>query len=202
MTGATSREEVREVVQAVHPDAPVAKVSNTTGQLWALRRVKPGDLAVLPLKTTSQIALGTIADGYKFRSDEDGRKRHSVSIHWQRTDVPRTAVRQDLLYSLGAFMTVCRITRNDGAWRLWRIMEAGVDPGARVDAVEAMASEAGDATDSSDSTYDLDRIGRDQIQAFVAEQFAGHELARLVADVLSAEGFFTRVAPPGPDGGD
>ena len=41
----------------------------------------------------------------------------------------------------------------------------------------------------------------DQIQAFVAENFAGHELSRLVAEILEAEGFFTEESPPGPDGG-
>ncbi len=202
LTEATSRGAVRDIVQASVPeDAPVARVSNWTGQLWALRRVKQGDLAVLPLKTTSQIALGIVEDDYKFITDEDGRKRHSIFINWQRTDVPRTAVRQDLLHSLGAVQTVCQIKRNDGAWRLQRLMETGVDPGARVEAAGTPVEEDMDVLDTSESTLDLERIGRDQIQAFVAEKFAGHGLERLVAAVLSAEGFFTQEAPRGADGG-
>ena len=52
--------------------------------------------------------------------------------------MPRTAVKQDLLHSLGAQMTICAITRHDGAWRLQQLLETGRDPGAR----------AGDATGS------------------------------------------------------
>ena len=166
-----------------------------------MRRVSRGELIVLPLKTTSQIALGTVKEGYKFRNDDDARKRHVISVDWQRTDVPRTAVKQDLLHSLGATQTVCQITRNDGAWRLRRVMETGEDPGARVEAVEAVEAEDADATDTTGSTFDLERVGRDQIQAFVAEEFAGHDLERLVAAVLSAKGFFTQKAPRGADGG-
>ena len=87
-----------------------------------------------------------------------------------------------VLYSLGALMTVCEIKRNDGAWRLQRILETGSDPGARFEAVEAIKAGDADATDSSESTFDLERLGRDQIQAFVAENFASHGLSELVAE--------------------
>ena len=201
LTSVSTRDEMRETVRRSHADASDAQVSNVTGQLWAVRsRVRPGDIVVLPLKKTSQIALGVVTGGYRYRDDPAGW-RHAVAVDWKRTDVPRTAVRQDLLYSLGALMTVCEIKRNDGAWRLERILETGSDPGARVETVEAIKAGDADVTDSSESTFDLERLGRDQIQAFVAEKFAGHGLSDLVAEVLEAEGFSTQVAPPGPDGG-
>ena len=201
LTGVSTRDEMRETVRRSYSDASDGKVANVAGQLWALRsRVRPGDVVVLPLKETSQVALGVVTGGYRYRDDPAGW-HHAVAVDWKRTDVPRTAVRQDLLYSLGALMTVCEIKRNDGAWRLRRILETGSDPGARIEAVEAIKAGDADATDSSESTFDLERLGRDQIQAFVAEKFAGHGLSDLVAEVLEAEGFSTQVAPPGPDGG-
>ena len=197
-----SRDQVREIVRRALPAASDGRITNFTGQLWALRsRVRPGDLAVLPLKTTSQVAVGVVTEGYKYRDDEISSRRHVVGVDWKRSDVPRTAVRQDLLYSLGAFMTVCEIKRNDGAWRLQQLLKSGSDPGARVEAVEASEAGGTDTTDASESTFDLERLGRDQIQTRVAEQFAGHGLSALVAAVLQAEGFFTKVARPGPDGG-
>ena len=63
-----------------------------------------------------------------------------VTVHWKRVNVPRSAVQQDLLHSLGAFMTVCEITRNDGAWRLQQILESGNDPGPRAESVEGAAA--------------------------------------------------------------
>ena len=202
LTGVSTRDEMRETVRRSYSDASDGKVANVAGQIWALRsRVRPGDVVVMPLKKTSQIALGVVTGGYRYLDDPEAWWHHAVAVDWKRTDVPRTAVRQDLLYSLGALMTVCEIKRNDGAWRLRRILETGSDPGARVEAVEAIKAGDADATDSSESTFDLERLGRDQIQARVAEKFAGHGLSDLVAEVLEAEGFSTQVAPPGPDGG-
>ena len=152
---------------------------------------------------------------YRYQNDPDPKLRHAVSVDWKRTDLPRTAVRQDLLYSLGSARTVCSIQRNDGAWRLQQLLLTGSDPGARVgasgeatgssvyaaDIADVTADDDEDTTDSPESGFDLERLGMDQIQAFVAEEFAGHELSRLVAEVLKAEGFFTEESPPGPDGG-
>ncbi len=46
-----------------------------------------------------------------------------------KPDVPRDLFRQDLLYSFGAFMTVCEISRNDALRRVEAILKAGKDPG-------------------------------------------------------------------------
>lgn len=202
LTAATDRDHVKTIVRDAYPDAKEGTVTNFAGQLWALRsRVKPGDLVALPLKRTSQIALGLVTSEYKYLAEEQSVYRHRVSVEWKRTDVPRTAIRQDLLYSLGASMTVCQIQRNDASWRLQRVLETGTDPGARVEMVAAAEDDGAEVADSSGSVRDIERLGRDQIQARVAEQFAGHRLADLVAAVLRAEGFITRVAPPGRDGG-
>lgn len=73
-----------------------------------------GDLVVMPLKTTSQIAFGVVTEQCWYNADDDPSWRHVVSVEWKRTDVPRTAVKQDLLHSLGSALTICTITRNDG----------------------------------------------------------------------------------------
>ena len=202
LTAFTSRDDLEEIVRDSMPDATKGRVANYTGQLWMLRaRVRKGDLVVLPLKTASQIALGVVTKQYWYRDDPDPNKRHVVSVDWKRTGVPRTAVKQDLLYSLGSALTICSIKRNDGAWRLHHLLTEGHDPGARFQSDAGTDDTDGTLTDSPESGFDLERIGRDEIQAFVIEHFAGHELSRLVAGVLEAEGFVTQVAPPGPDGG-
>jgi restriction system protein len=53
----------------------------------------------------------------------------------------------------------------------------------------------------ADATVDLGEIGRDQIRRRLAERFKGHELARLIGELLKAEGFVCDISPPGPDGG-
>ena len=141
LTDVSTWDQLREIVRRSHPGDSESKIGNVAGQLWALRsRVRAGDHVALPLKTTSQIALGIVTAGYEYREVSDVGRRHMVTVHWKRVNVPRSAVQQDLLHSLGAFMTVCEITRNDGAWRLQQILESGNDPGPRAESVEAAAA--------------------------------------------------------------
>ena len=201
----SSRRDLKPIVRQALPNARDGTVSTYTGQLWALRkRVRVGDLVVLPLKTTSQIALGTVTREYWYDTNADSNWRHVVSVDWKRTDLPRTAVKQDLLYSLGSASSICTITRNDGAWRLHQLMLNGQDPGVRPEATATDGPSPAVNTDAGDSPeyqIDVERVGKDLIQNRIAEQFSGHELSRLVAEVLKAEGFTTDIAPPGPDGG-
>ena len=139
-----SRRDVEGVLRSHLPDATDGSISNHAGQLWRLRTgLRVGDLVVMPRKGTPQIAVGVVTREYWY-DDQDPHLdwRHVVSVDWQRTDVPRTALRQDLLNSLGAQMTFCAITRNDGAWRLRQLLKTGQDPGARVDNTPASAEDS------------------------------------------------------------
>ena len=205
LTQCTSREEVLSIVQSVYGTEKPGAIPNYTGQLWSLRgRIAPGDLIVLPLKTTSQLAFGRVTSGYEYlNSESDPTRRHVVRVTWLRTDVARTAVKQDLLFILGAFLTVFQPTSNDAAWRLEQVAETGSDPGARPDVTPpASAAEPvseGDAT--ADSLFDLEEYARARVQTLIQEIYSGHDLARLVEAVLAADGFRCERKPPGADGG-
>lgn len=211
LSGAATRDEVRGLVAEAFPDAGDARVGNFTAQLWALRsRIAVGDLVVLPLKTTSAVAIGRITGDYRYLDEPDPDRRHARPVKWLATDIARTAIRQDLLYSLGAFLTICEIKRNDGAWRLARIAEKGADPGARPSetrnepppsAGTAETSEDNAASDVGTDLIDLGQRATDRLQDRLIEAFAGHRMQDLVAAVLEAEGFRTTTAPAGPDGG-
>jgi restriction system protein len=129
-------------------------------------------------------------------------------IEWLRKDVPRDAFKQDLLYSFGAFMTVCEITRNDALNRVEQVIRSGIDPGDGASPVPAKPRIATSATDAdmaaqdiSDDLVDLEQIARDQIEKRLASVFTGHDLTRLVAAILEAQGKRVRVSPPGADAG-
>lgn len=208
LTAATTRDAVADIVAAAFPGAAARMLQNYTAQLYALRcRIAPGDLIVLPLKTTKQIAIGRAASGYTYREDEvDPDRRHVVRVDWQRTDLPRTAVKQDLLFTLGSAMSIFAPTKNKAVMRLDHLLREGGDPGAvapkgagpraQVDTAEAPAD-----ADTPELTADIEEVARIQIVARMREEFAGHGLAALVGAILEAEGFRCLVAPPGPDGG-
>ena len=187
LSSAKTRKGMRELVQATMPDASPAKVSNIYGQLFAFaQRIKDGDLIVLPLKTNPQIAIGRVTGPYEYRTDL-GEVHHTRKVKWLQTDIPRASLGQDLLYSLGALMTVCQIQRENAEARMLAILEGKPD--------------AGDGDDEITVPTDLEQLGRDQIRNHMERRFKGHDLARLVDAVLRAEGYVTHLSSPGPDGG-
>lgn len=46
---------------------------------------------------------------------------HCINVRWIQQDIPRSNFDQDILYSLGAFITVCRIKRNDAEKRIHKL---------------------------------------------------------------------------------
>lgn len=199
-------DDVLERVKKIRPDLPARAAGNYAGQLWAFAvAMRPGDLVVLPRKLTSQIAIGRVIGPYAFVSD-GGSTRHTRSIDWLRTDIPRTAFEQDLLFSFGAFLTVCNVTRNDAVRRVQAVLAGKSDPGfARTTALKPAkasrpAPEPAEPVDDN-AQPDLEQAAHDQIVAHIQSRFSGHALSRLVEAVLNAEGWVTQLSPPGPDGG-
>src|ERR1039458_3325780 len=161
--------------------------------------MKVGDTVVLPRKLTSQVALGTVTGPYK-HVKIGGEFRHIRPVKWVRPDVPRTAFRQDLLYSFGAFMTVCNISRNDAERRISEVLAGKVDPGPSLTADHG--SKKAEATEEVDEEKrDFAQAAHDQIVAHIQTRYSGHGLTKLVDAVLKADGWVTKVSPPGADGG-
>lgn len=207
LTPVENIEALVDVLRDIYGSEKPQAIANYAGQLWAIRsRIQPEDLVILPLKTTSQIAFGRVTSGYVYLDDPDPSRRHAINVNWLRTDVPRTAIKQDLLYTLGAFLTVFQPTRNDAALRLEQVLATGTDPGARVEFPLSQGSKTpsvdvpvGDAPEVD--TVDLEEFARTRIQTLIQQDFGGHDLARLVEAVLSVEGFVCERKPPGADGG-
>jgi len=205
-----SREALASLVMETLGDLNEGAVANYAGQLWALRsRIQADDLMVLPMKTTKQIALGRVTSGYEYRADEqDPNLRHVIKVNWQRTDVPRSAVKQDLLFTLGSALTVFAPSRNHAIPRLESILVDAKDPGQvpslggmSKPSASAAAADADSSVDEPELSPDIEDVAQVQISAKVAEEFAGHDLATLVTALLTIDGFACRQSPPGPDGG-
>jgi len=197
----SSVEQVIAAYMEFDPDHSLKRAGNWARQVWAFsHRMELGDIVVLPLKTQpGQIALGRVAGPYEYKQVGD-EMRHTRKVDWTRTDVSRTAFKQDLLYSLGAFMTVCRIKRNDAQARVLAVLSGQEDPGMPT-AKAAATSPIPDDVEEADVAFDIAQAAHDEIAAYVRNRFKSHDLARLVEAVLRAEGFETYRSMPGPDGG-
>ena len=108
------RDDLRSLFEKTYPNAKKSVVANYVGQIWTfLHRIKLNDLVVLPLKTQSAIAIGEVIGAYAYRNDLGLYIFHTRPVKWIKTDISRSQFDQDLLYSFGAFMTVCQVERNN-----------------------------------------------------------------------------------------
>jgi restriction system protein len=192
-----TKEEMLKGLQKAYPEAKPGQLYNYRGQLWAFAKsIKKGDLAALPLKGQDAIAIGKVTGDYKYRPNNPEDARHTRDVEWIQQDIPRSRFDQDLLYSLGAFMTVCRIQRNKAEERIKAILEGKTPPQVKVpeETEEVTDERIGPLLDMADNA-------KTQVRAWIEQKFTGHRLADLVNAILEAQGYVTDVSKPGPDGG-
>jgi len=189
----STREALITACQIAYPNAKPKTVINWAGQLWTFFKIiQNGDLVVMPLKDQDAIAIGRITGSYQFHPKNSSGTKHTRSVTWLFQDMPRSKFDQDILFSFGAFLTVCQIKRNNAEERIKAILEGKVSP-------IAMASNVND--ESNEENADFEQKALIQIQSFIAQKFAGHKLATLVSAVLEAQGYTVLTSEPGPDGG-
>ncbi|MBO0896115.1 restriction endonuclease [Arthrobacter sunyaminii] len=207
-----TREAVIAKVDAGIPNQSLGAVRNFAAQLWALKaRMEIGDVVVMPLKKTSAFAIGTIDSGYTYTGDPDPQRRHIRRVTWKVTDLARSRVKQDLLYSLGAFSTICQIKRNDAEYRLRVCLSGGADPGARVKnsasftlpaPVSPVLQDDEEASEELvEPPVDVARYAADSIASRLIEAFSGHKMEGLIADILRSSGYVCTEHGEGTDDG-
>jgi restriction system protein len=202
LSKAQDYEGIKQFVQEAYPTESKNRVQNWTGQIWAfVIPMKVGDWIAVPRKTKAAIAFGELSGAYTYDPSGEPPYRHSRTVKWLNTDVPRTALDQDLLFSLGAFMTVCEIKRNDAEKRIRALAHTGWRSTAPARARRSEELAAGQVVAEAEESPDLERLGRDEIARLIDRRFRGHEMARLVEEILKAMGYTTFRSAPGPDKG-
>jgi restriction system protein len=191
LSGIKNKEKLEEVYVKTYPDAKKNTVANEVGQIWTfMSRIKKGDLVALPLKKQAVIAIGKVEDDWYEYKELAENVNHIRKVKWIK-NIPRTAFDQDLLYSFGAFMTVCEIKRNEAERRVKELLQK---ESYQEDVVKPVES-------SEEGAIDIEQYSRDEIVKFIGRKFKGHDLARLVEAVIHAQGYVTLKSDPGPDGG-
>jgi restriction system protein len=199
LTGAKDRDAILRVIEKALPETNPKRQLHFAAQLNQFcNTMQSGDLVVVPLKTQGQIAIGEAVGSCSMTGEGSPMRR----VRWLKPDVPRDTFRQDLLYSFGAYMTVCEIARNGAAARVEAVALKGRDPGYEAGAtLPAAAPVSGEATAAEEAEVDLDKLARDQIERRIASAFTGHDFCELIGAILTAQGYLARVSPPGSDQG-
>ena len=199
LSDAASYEDIKAVMLRYFPAEPIRRLGNWSGQVWAFTlAMKPGDYVVVPRKSNGTIAIGEVKSGYIFNPDAEGKYGHYREVRWINTDVPRSAFDQDLLYSLGAIMTICEIKRNDAEKRVKALANGQAQTTLPADPAVSIGP---DAFNEDTAEIDLEQLSHAAIAKLIIQKFKGHGMARLVDAVLKAQGFTTYLSPEGPDKG-
>ncbi len=197
LSAISTKEAMLAHVQKVYDDAAPGSQRVWAGELWAFKeRIQINEWVAVPLTSRAAIAVGRITGPYRYVPDAPIGAKHQRSVQWVRTDLPRSEVDQDILYTLGATLTVFRARRNNAEERLIA-MAQGQSPKK----VEKPTADFEPIDPEDAGEVDLEQFAADQITKFIGKNFLGHELARLVGGILTAEGYQVQVAKPGADGG-
>lgn len=203
MSGISSYEGIKSTVQDNYPGESSRRISNWSGQIWAfVVGMKTSDWVVMPRKNKGSVAIAEITSPYKYDPSCAVPYRHYRQVRWIKTDIPRSDFDQDLLYSFGAFLTVCEIKRNDAEARVRKIvLSEGKASTATQTSSTQNANSRSEQPPDSEPLVDLEQLANDGIAKLIIRKFKGHGMARLVEAILKAQGFTTYLSPEGPDKG-
>jgi restriction system protein len=194
----TGRPELVAAMTQRYVDTKPKAILNWVSQVWPFaHEMKKGDLVVLPLKSQPAIQIGEIQTDYKFESTGPSPYFHWRSVKWIGEAIPRANFGKDLLFTFGAFLTICRVQRNNAEQRIVAMRANGWKP-------ETIAAAIKTTTPVSDEVVgdtDLEELAHDQIAQLIKARFNGHGLTRLVEAILKAQGYTTYRSPEGADGG-
>lgn len=182
-----------------YPASKPKKLINHASQIWPFaHEMQKGDWIVLPLKIQRAIQIGELTGDYTFEPGGPSPFFHWRAVKWIGEAVPRSHFGKDLLNTFGAFMTICRVQKNDAEARLKAMRKNGWQPEtvAQVLAPSAPTPEADEA-----AALDLEERARDGIARLILSRFKGNDLTRLVEGILRALGYTTWRSPAGADGG-
>ena len=194
-------EGVKEILIEKFSDLSKNGITNHASQIWAfISKISPGDWIALPRKSKPAVHIAEVKGGYTHHPSGPDPYYHYRKIKWIALDIPRSNFEQDLLYSLGAFMTICRIQRNDAENRIKK-MAKNRWKAQQFDSVENNRTEPKDDISDNQGAADLEQVSKDQIAKYILAKFKGHGMARLVNGILQAQGYTTYLSPEGPDKG-
>ena len=194
----TTVEELRAIYSQSFSEEKLGAIRTNVGQVFSfLHRIQVGDLVALPLRSSASIAFGKITSDYRYAPNAHSYVKHQRNVEWIGTPIPRSQFDQDLLFTFGAFLTVFRARRNDAENRVLAML--GMTSTSKASST-AMASNEDEKVEDN-PPFDIEGFTQDQLRTHITRKFAGHALAKLVGEILRAEGYSVMISPEGPDGG-
>jgi len=191
-----TKDELRALYTKTYPHETEKHAAVGLGQVWRFaHEIQKGDLVALPLKTAFAFAFGRVTGDYQYKRVAPN-VMHIRKVEWIKT-VPRSAFPEQILFSMNSALTIFKVWRNDAENQVNKIL--GLTDAALEVATTSVEQAAESVAD--DAKVDLEESAQYEILKFIQARFKGHDLARLIDAILRAQGYKTKMSPPGPDGG-
>ena len=191
LDSATTRKEIAARVAEQWPNWHPQKISLTAGQLHRFRNeIKTGDRIVTYDPGRRVYLLGTVSSDYRFDPNIASDARNARSVDW-KGEVSRDLLSTATRNSLGAIMTLFLLS--DSA-------TADLEAAFTTQSPAEIPSGEDEPTDEDDLFKDIQARAVEFIKDHVS-RLDWDEMQDLVAGLLRAMGYKTRVSPSGPDRG-
>ncbi len=182
------RSDLMEVLNQRYPDKQPKAIQNWVSQIWPfVKEIKKGDLIVLPLKSQRAVQIGEVVGEYQFNRKGPSPYFHWRQVKWIGDAIPRAHFGKDILNTFGAFLTICRVKRNNAEERIKAMRANGWEP----ESISAAIKPASTGTAEAEEATDIEVLAGDQIAQLISARFKGHGLTRLVEAILKAQGYTT-----------
>ncbi|UCG68536.1 MAG: restriction endonuclease [Thermoplasmata archaeon] len=184
------RERIKELYRSARPDATEPRVAVAAGQLYRIAQViKDGDWILTPNRSTRSILYGRVKGDYVFLKDAIGPGySHAREVEWLG-EFSRDQMSAPLRNSIGGISTVLNMDKHGAELlRLMNQNSGGDEPPDEVDG-EGL------------SFYDETKAQADELIADLLNKIDPYDFQELVAGLIQAMGYRTRVSEKGPDEG-
>ena len=194
LSGANSREDVYKIYKEAHPDTSEGTMRNGTGQLFRFyKEVAKGDTIVTYANSTRLYHLGEVTSDYRYELNLFEGCPHRRAVDWNR-QVNRDRLSVSSRNSLGAIMTLFLLNEDTV-----RDFESVLD-GNNKASIETEKETAEDA----EQVDEIRQSVIEQANEFLKDRIVAlgpNDMERLVAHLLRAMGYRSKVSPIGPDRG-
>ena len=193
-----TREKMRAAMIRAYPSSSPRTINSSYGQPFRFaHEMKQGEMVVLPVRPTGEIAIGRITGAYQFSADKDLLQNDVANVRkveWLKV-VPRTAFSQAALHSFGSYLTVS--TSDDYLEEVMTVLRAAPLPEVAPLPVGA------DGGEEAGAGFDLYEAALQETEDFLLKswQRTGAGFEHVVAGVFEALGYTATVTPPSGDHG-
>lgn len=182
-----SKKELQQYFVATRPalSEGAARVFASQGFAFCFE-MQQGDWVVTPSKTVPGLLhFAKITGDYTYCEDGEEAYRHYRTVSWF-AESNRNQFEQDIQYSLGALMTICKLKQGERIKSI--VLKSSSEPSSQVGFYPPPCQ-------------NLENASIDEISDFIIHNYKGHGLARIIEAILKAKGFTVYRSQAGADHG-